>query len=189
MALLGRAFQDDPMMRYLVPDGARRRRVLPAFFAGLAGYGLRYGRVDATADLAGVAVWLAPGNTAASPVRMLRSGMMTGCVRLGADGMRRLLRLTGPMESTHHRVMTAPHWYLWLLAVEPERAGQGIGGALLGAGLDRADVAGVPCYLETHNERNLRFYRRQGFEVVDETDVPGAIRFWALRREPGGGGG
>lgn len=185
-ALLGRAFGSDPMMRYVLPDEARRARLLPHLLGGLLRHSLAHGRADAAPDLAGVACWLSPGNTAPTVPQMLRSGLLAGTLRLGPAGVRRLFRLVGPMEDTHKRLMPGPHWYLQLLAVEPDRAGRGTGGALLVAGLARADADRLPCYLETHNERNLRFYGRHGFEVVDETDVPGAIRYWGMRWEPGG---
>jgi hypothetical protein len=48
-----------------------------------------------------------------------------------------------------------------------------------------ADRVGLPVYLETMTERNLGFYRRQGFEVVIETDLPDGPRCWLMRRPPG----
>jgi hypothetical protein len=44
---------------------------------------------------------------------------------------------------------------------------------LLRPALARADAEGVPCYLETQNVRNVRFYRKQGFRVVSDGEVPG----------------
>jgi MFS family permease len=52
-----------------------------------------------------------------------------------------------------------PHWYLWLLGVDPDRQGQGVGSALLAPILARADAEGLPCALETLTERNVWFYR------------------------------
>jgi GNAT superfamily N-acetyltransferase len=64
-----------------------------------------------------------------------------------------------------------------ILGVGPEWQGQGVGSQLLQSVLARADADGVPCYLETGTEPNLRFYRRHGFEVAIEDDVPGGIHF------------
>jgi len=53
--------------------------------------------------------------------------------------------------------------------------------------LARADAEGLLCYVETEKERNLPFYRRHGFEVVVEDDMPnGGPHFWTMRREPRG---
>lgn len=49
----------------------------------------------------------------------------------------------------------------------------------------RADADGVPCYLETANEKNVPFYQKQGFSViVDTIDSTSGLRLWTFRREP-----
>ena len=79
-----------------------------------------------------------------------------------------------------------PHWYLYLLGVEPARQGRGVGRALLAPTLARADAGGVPCYLETQNSRNVGFYERLGFRVTSDGWAPGTtLRVWTMRREPG----
>ena len=182
-AVLARAFQDDPMMAFLAPDPDRRARLLP----GMLGAGLRdcldQGRVTTTTDLAGVACWLRPGRTDPGPVRMLRTGILVRSLPLGVGGLRRLLGLAGEMKAGHHRVMADPHWYLLQLGTEPDRVGQGVGGAVLAPVLAEADRAGQACYLETHNERNLTFYARHGFEPAVADQYAG-LRFWGLRRDP-----
>ena len=51
--------------------------------------------------------------------------------------------------------------------------------------LARADAAGIPCYLETQYGRNLSFYEKYGFEVVEEGVVPNSsLRFWSMLRTP-----
>ena len=47
-----------------------------------------------------------------------------------------------------------------------------------------ADDAGVNCYLESGNERNLSFYLRHGFEVAEEVQVPDGPRVWGMLRRP-----
>ncbi|MBF6341057.1 GNAT family N-acetyltransferase [Nocardia abscessus] len=42
--------------------------------------------------------------------------------------------------------------------------GKGFGKAIVLPGMEAAVQAGVPAFLETSDERNLRFYRRLGFE-------------------------
>ncbi len=62
-----------------------------------------------------------------------------------------------------------------------EAAGSGV----LRPVLEEADRLGSAAVLETSAEANLPFYRRLGFEVAGETDVPsGGPHVWAMRRPP-----
>ena len=54
------------------------------------------------------------------------------------------------------------------MAVEPDHAGRGLGATLLAAGLDRAFAAGAETVWANARDTALDFYRRHGFEVVDD---------------------
>lgn len=183
--VLARAFRDDQMMRYLIPDDARRQRVLPRFLGGVVRYCLAHGEVHTTPGLDGVACWLSPGNTKTTFPRIVTSGMILAPLQLGPAGFRRLVDLTSYMDALHERLMPEPHRYLWLLGVEPSSKGQGIGGRLLRPVLERADAVGQPCYLETQNADNLKFYEKHGFELADAGKLPGReLQVWAMIRQP-----
>lgn len=50
--------------------------------------------------------------------------------------------------------------------------------------LDRIDEAGLPCYLETLEEQNVRLYEHFGFVVAEESAIPGTnLTNWAMLRE------
>ncbi len=185
--VLGRAFFDDPMTEYMFPDEATRERPNRWLMEKGAAYGLRYGEVHTTAGVDGAAVWLPPDDTDMTPLRMLRTGMALAPFRVGMSAFRRFMALTDFTDDLHHRDMPAAHWYLMILGVEPERQGQGIGGALIEPVVSRADASGLPCYLETMKEINVTFYKKHGFDVVWEGDIPnGAPYMWTMRREPRG---
>ena len=52
-----------------------------------------------------------------------------------------------------------PHWYLPLIAADPNWIGQGLGALLMKHALRRCDVEGVAAYLESSNPRNISFYQ------------------------------
>jgi hypothetical protein len=55
---------------------------------------------------------------------------------------------------------------------------------LVKEGLARADQANYPCYLETSEERNLPFYERCGFKVVESALLgDGGPTAWGMRRD------
>lgn len=62
--------------------------------------------------------------------------------------------------------------YLALVGVRPDRAGRGLGTALLEPGLRHADDLNLPAYLESSNERNVPLYERHGFAITNEHRLP-----------------
>jgi ribosomal protein S18 acetylase RimI-like enzyme len=185
VATLTRAFQDDPIQRYVIPDDARRARLQPWVLGALVRYCLPYGEVHTTPDLDGVACWLPPGSSMTNIWGLLRSGMMLAPLRLGPVAFSRFMVLSTYMDATREHVVSVPHWYLSAIGVEPLRQGQGIGGALLDPVLARADADRLPCYLETQSERNVRFYEKRGFKVSHAGAVRG-LRIWSMLRTPQG---
>ncbi len=72
-----------------------------------------------------------------------------------------------------------------VLGVAPEAQGKGLARAFLQPMIDRADAAGLPCYLETANGANIPFYERMGFHLVtDFVEPQSSLRLWTFRRFP-----
>jgi ribosomal protein S18 acetylase RimI-like enzyme len=74
------------------------------------------------------------------------------------------------------------HLYLYVLGVHPAQHGKGLGAALVRHA--RALAGCRPTYLETSNEANLPFYRRLGFQVLEELGGGRAPRIWTMRAAP-----
>ena len=74
--------------------------------------------------------------------------------------------------------------YLQTLAVHPSRQRQGVGSFLISPTLECADRDRLPVYLETTKEANVTYYRRFGFDVVEDLMVGGALRVWTMLRRP-----
>ena len=127
-ATLGAAFLDDPMVRFIAPDEARRRRAGPWYLGMVVRYGLRWGQVWGTDDASAVAVWLPPDSGDMRLGRMLRLGLARVPFRLGLSGSRRLLQALSATEP-FHRTVHGPHWYLVAVGARAERRGQGLGSA------------------------------------------------------------
>jgi len=186
--VLARALYEDPLTVWVEPNGAKRARVLPWSMSVYARYGHRYGEVYTAAQtVEGAAIWIPPGKFPISLVGLMLAGYVLRPLKAGLAGFVRAMSAMSYVEGLHKRDVPRPHWYLLFLGVDPPHQGQGVGGALVQPVLARADAEGLPCYLESTNGRNLPFYKRQGFEVVVEDDLPrGGPRFWAMKREPAG---
>jgi GNAT superfamily N-acetyltransferase len=184
--VLARAFFDDPFMGYALPDPPARREKLPVLMEAGCRVSQHLGHALTTAGrVEGAALWLPPGEADLTAERLEAAGFTHVAEVWGEEAMGRFSAAMAYLEELHHRDMPAPHWYLLGIGVDPPRQGQGVGGALLQPILQRADAAGLPCYLETQKERNVPFYQRHGFAVVAETDAPGGgPHFWTMRRPP-----
>jgi GNAT superfamily N-acetyltransferase len=178
---LVRAFADDPVANFMFAGERRRRRGLHSFFTTLINRQyLPGGHVYTTEDRAGTAVWGSPDRLRHGLAELLQL-LPTAPFILSARTIS-ALRLLFEVDGLHPK---EPHWYLATLGTVPERQGQGVGAALLQPALDLADRDGVPAYLESSKERNVPFYARFGFEVVEELPSRrGSPPMWRMWREP-----
>lgn len=178
---LGRAFADDPLLDWLVPDQTKRHQMLPAWFALLFRNLFKRREVYTTDDHAGAAIWAAPGEWKSKPGEIL--SMIPGSIRVvGLGPLRRLIKTLNVIEKQHPHEL---HWYLEVLGTDPPHQRKGVGAELMKPVLDRCDAEGLPAYLETQKERNVPYYRQHGFEVQTEMDLPsGGPHLWTMWREP-----
>ncbi|MEU2494787.1 GNAT family N-acetyltransferase [Streptomyces sp. NPDC007883] len=177
--LLDEAFMHDPVSSWVFPDEAHRRRVHGVFLGVFLDAALTGGRVDMTEDGTAAALWLqvpaeAPEEEDDTPARM----------REIADPDNERAELVGRLTGAVHPQGRA-HEYLLLIAVSPERQGEGLGTALLAPALERCDREGVPAYLEASSARSCRLYERLGFSFTDRTvQLPDGPLMWPMWREP-----
>ncbi|MGE0592680.1 MAG: GNAT family N-acetyltransferase [Vicinamibacterales bacterium] len=179
-----RAFLPDPMITWVFPDAAGRLAGARALMRVLAEYGMRYGRIAASHDARAACVWIPPGPGITIP-GMVRAGMLGVPLRTGLGPFVRFVAANEAMDKIHKARVPGPHWYLFGVAVDPELHGQGIGSAIIREGLALADRESLPCYLETSEPRNLAFYERFGFAVLEEATLgKGGPPAWAMLRPP-----
>ncbi|MGR8008344.1 GNAT family N-acetyltransferase [Streptomyces hypolithicus] len=177
--LLDAAFIDDPVSSWVFPDRAHRGRMHGTFLGVFLDMALSEGRVDVTEDGSATALWLQvpagpPPPDDDTPVRLREAA--------GRDNERaeQISRMTGEVHP-HDRA----HEYLMLIAVSPDRQGEGLGAALIAPVLERCDRDGVPAYLEASSARSGKLYERLGFAFTGRTvDLPDGPHMWPMWREP-----
>ena len=79
------------------------------------------------------------------------------------------MRKWGSIWAKHHP--DKPHCHLEAIGVLPERQGQGVGSLLLKHFCAYVDELKQAAYLEADQPKNVRFYERFGFNVVEEAHV------------------
>lgn len=180
--VLARAFFDDPVAMWMLPDDDRRRRLGPrAYEMFLRHMFLPHGEVYTDRDRRGAALWAPPGRWKTPIPTQLR--MAPGLARILT--FRRAPRMVrGLAHIEHAHPDDVAHWYLGILGTDPAAQGQGVGSAVMKPVLDRCDAEGVPAYLESSKHANIAFYRRHGFEVTDTISLPDGPEVWGMWREP-----
>lgn len=181
---LARAFAADPVVDYFVRADSRRAQALDAWFDfAVKRFGLPGRETWMTEDAGAVALWLPPPQeamnlTVLQEVQALPVFLsVVGLARIG-----RMQRLRAAFDANHPK---APHWYLFFLAVDPARQGQGLGSAMLKSTLAPIDAAGASAYLEASSEKNVPLYLRHGFEIVSEfSPEPTGPKLWGMWRKP-----
>ena len=189
-ALMGRAFQNDPLFARACPDPSERARWLPWLFRWSTLKGFFFGQILGTAGpLDGVAAMIGPGGGDFTAEQLARFGYDRGREAVGAAVWDRSVAVINaafePADAALHRAVPEPHWYLDVIAVEPAEQGRGIGGTLLRAVGARADAEGTPVVLLTYQPASLPLYQRHGYAVVCQGTVPGSgLPWWGMRRDP-----
>lgn len=169
--VLATAFDDDPVVRWLVPPG---RPLGPLFGAHVRSANAAQQHVDLAVldgEPVGAAIWHEPGYR-------LAVWRQLGSVPRYAMALGRQLQRGAALESLMHRAR--PHEEFWYLAgIGAVRRGEGIGSALLRHRL--AQVRG-PAYLESSKQENIPLYARFGFDLRDGLQLPDGPELWPMWR-------
>jgi ribosomal protein S18 acetylase RimI-like enzyme len=182
--VLARAFEDDPVWSWMLPDETTRRGRLGIVFDTLVRHvHLRNGGAELAAldgPTGSVALWDPPGQWRLSFDVLLRQ--MPAFLRGFGTRLPAAFAALTTVERHHPG---EPHWYLSYLGTDPVVQGRGLGGALMRSRLDRCDREGTTAYLESSKESNIPFYENFGFRVTREISMPRYCPpVWAMWRDP-----
>jgi ribosomal protein S18 acetylase RimI-like enzyme len=180
IAVLADAFIDDPALAWIFPDATRRTDRLTRFFGLITNADARLPLAQlACADngtIIGAALWRPPGQWALPTTSLIAN--LPRLIGIFGTALPRTLGLMGAMDHQHDR---RPHWYLQFIGVAASAQGQGVGGALLRAGLARA--GSQPSYLETATPSNVGLYQAHGYGVRNQWQHGDAPNFWSMWHE------
>ncbi len=179
--VVAEAFFSLSVCRWLIPDGPARRAAFPGYFGLYVEHAIADGLVETTPDRAAAALWIPRDGPGTPP-----------------DGYaEQLAALTGPYlgnflafdeQLDRHHPSGAFHEHLAILAVRPDRQGQGIGTALLDARHAVLEDQGTPAYLEASDERTRRLYLAHGYtDRGSPIELADGVRMYPMWREPRAG--
>lgn len=164
--VLAKAFYDDPVYQWFFPDEQSRIRKCECLFALFLRNLVPQGAVFTTSRREGVALWI---HTEHQP-----SWIKRWCESL------KILSILGAniwcgIVWWHKVELKHPpqiEWELFLIGVDPNHQGKGIGSKLMQPVLHQCTLDQYSIYLDTGNPNNVSFYQHKGFKVIRDCDLP-----------------
>ncbi|MHA1791703.1 MAG: GNAT family N-acetyltransferase [Promethearchaeota archaeon] len=184
--VLTNAFHEDSMFIYTIPNKDVRKNKLQVLFEVLVKYALKHGLlVASSSNLEGVMLCLRSEDGPISTLKMIECGAIKILFKLGINFIKKQEKINVVMDRLHETHAPQRHYYLWMLGVKPAFQGKGFGKKLLHYILTRSREKGIPCYLETVKEKNVKIYEHFGFKVMEMHEIKELnINIWAMLWEP-----
>jgi GNAT superfamily N-acetyltransferase len=182
--VLARAFANDPLWCYLLPEANRRvlalrqsfRATLPLFVEQQVVWGIG-------APLVGVAIWRPPHPPSNPWTALLNPNTLTLLFSPWLSLYAKAIPIFGQFERMHQHYAQQSHYYLSTIGIVPQAQGRGEASYLLRPVLSQADAEGRAAYTETMTPANVPLYRYYGFQVQEHYRVPNSeLSIWSLLR-------
>jgi GNAT superfamily N-acetyltransferase len=175
------AFHNLAPSQWLIPDPDARRDVFPGYFRILVEQTMATGVVHTIPDHTAAALWLPIGVHRPTP-----DPGYDARLRVATSPWTGRFHAFDKALERHHPAGT-PHHHLAILAVRPDRQGQGTGTSMLRAHHATLDSAGMPAYLEASDLRTRRLYLAHGYQDHGQSiHLAGGVVMHPMWRDPHG---
>jgi ribosomal protein S18 acetylase RimI-like enzyme len=165
---LVRSFDADPVFQWMYPGDAVRPGQLRAWFELVTAAAFNHGHCYHVPGKA-AAIWVPPD---VPQVTAEERGELVDLLAAQTSEEHAMTVLRGFTSAGAHHPEEPPSMLLWYVAVEPGAQGVGLGVEVLRPVLERVDADGLAAYLHSTNVRNVPFYRRLGWQVIAEVEMP-----------------
>ena len=185
--VLTRAFEHDPIFVELFPESQTRYERLYLLMTYCLRSYMRYGEVHVTSPkIEGVSLWYLWESEIETREEIRKKELFDNWLwfRLWAalgETTERIGSIHGEQVSVRNELLPNRHWYLMMIGVDPNHQGKGFASRLIYPMLARMDKEGLPCYLDTNNERNVKIYEHIGFKLIKKYLIPGtSVLNWSM---------
>ncbi|MBN1328515.1 MAG: GNAT family N-acetyltransferase [Candidatus Heimdallarchaeota archaeon] len=184
--VLARAFDDDKMLKFVIPDDETRKKAIVSYFTSRIKIGMLYGKVYATSPaLEGLAIWFFSDDYKITTWRIIRTGGLKVVRITGKEALNRLQTVTKFTSTLRKNYAPEKYWYLAPIAIDPNHQGKGYASKLIRPMLSYVDSEQLPIVLDTQSEINVSIYKHYGFEMLAESILTGtSIPHYLMGRKP-----
>ncbi len=180
------AFYDDGLVCYMFPDEKFRKEFIAWTYERWIRLLMKFNSVFVDENVCGVAGCIPPYFHSHIPFRyIMKAGFLKAVPKLICRNFWRPLRAYWDNQSRTRSEVKEPSWILDILGVHPGSQGKGVGSALVQYLISRANRDKVPAYVITHKEKNIIFYEKNGFKLLNKKNsLPGGPPTCSLIYKP-----
>lgn len=176
--ILSSSFDDNKSINYIIKQDEYRLARIRELMAYSFEICYLYGDVFFSDDDKAVALILYPRQKKVTPKTIwLDVRLVLKCI--GLSNVSRAMRRETEIKKNHPKV---PLSYLWFIGVSPKSQGKGSGTTLLSELISFCKQKGDVICLETSTERNIPWYKKNGFEVYKELNF--SYTLFCMKRVP-----
>jgi hypothetical protein len=181
-AVSARAFtaKNDPIGNYMFELEPEKESLQLDFFRSLVNSAPEGSILMGTSpELEAVSIWFPPGNQDESGGHSESKEAYGSCSK---ETRSRVAAVLEAIETLIIECAPASHWYLHLVAVDPQYMNGGLSSRLILPMLRFADDQKLPGTLVTQHEGNIALYSHLGFRVIKSRNVPSTrLNFWFMQ--------
>lgn len=168
-------FSGEPSFRFMLPDEqTRKSHVGWMYDKKLALLKDSYYTLSTPDPVQGFSWWIPPGKKPNhGGLEQLKVGYWQAPFRFGWRIFMRALAFGSQESRILKPYFENPYWILDVIAVDPSAQRSGLGGALMHPIFERSRHEKIPCFVLTHNPRNVGFYEKYGFKLKIQEPLMG----------------
>lgn len=177
LAVLVRAFRNDPVVRWMYPDPVQYEEYFPGLVKAFGGKAFEHDTAHYARRFVATALWLPPDILPDEEALVAQIE-----ASIPARNRAAVFAVFEQMDAWHPR---EPNWHLPLIGTDPRHQGKGHGTRLLHHALAICDQQQLPAYLEATSPKNISLYERHGFEALGVIQAGSSPPIIPMLRRPG----
>lgn len=168
-------FCDEPSFKFMLPNDIRRKNdVAWLVDMKLKSFNNHYHTYTTKGIVKGFSWWIPPNSFPnVSTLSALKNGYWKAPFKFGISSFKRMVSFSNQETKILQKYISEPYWVLDVIATDPNYQRTGLGGQLMKPVFDLSDRQSIPCFVLTHNVRNVGFYQKYGFKLVIEEPLMG----------------
>ena len=164
---LAESFLDYPVFKFVLPDKNYRKDKINYLFQFLIKLGLLNGEVIASSrNIEGVSIWINSTKTSTSLLTVIKAGLIQLGYNIGFESFKRFTAIGSFKQNQRTNIMQGSYCLLDVIGVKPRFQRQGFAKTIIESKLTSLDRTKQPCYLETSQESNIKYYEKYSFKLI-----------------------